>query len=148
MQAQPENKLTFTLILSNFTDSIYWRDDVSLDDTPPAFPSKIMPLSTQLITIKGNPQLPQSINIEYGIRKTIFSTQAIYTNYSQAVHINTAFQYTHRKRLNHRSPKVEFFWEHHAQSIGKVPIFSQSFLEATSDCYPYNYCMLAIILNR
>lgn len=148
MQAQPDNKLIFTLTLRNFTDSIYWRDDVSLDDTPSAFPSRIMPLCTQLITIEGNPQLPQSINIEHGIRKTIFSTQAIYTNYSQTVHIKTAFQYTHQKRLNHRPPKIEFFWEHHALSIGEVPIFSQSFLEATSDSYPYNYSMLAVIMDR
>lgn len=148
MQAQSKNTLTFTLILSNFTDSRFWRDDVSLDDTPSAFPAKIMPLSTQLITIEGNPQLPQSINIEHGIRKTIFSTQAIYTNYSQSVHINTAFQYTYQKRLNHRPPKIEFFWEHYALSIGEVPVFSQSFLETTSDCYPYNYSMLAVIMDR
>ncbi|WP_458377794.1 hypothetical protein [Pseudomonas fluorescens] len=71
MQEQAKNKLIFTLTISNFTDSVFWRDDVSMDDTPSAFPSKIMPLSTQLITIEANPQLPQSINIEHGIRKTI-----------------------------------------------------------------------------
>ncbi|WP_458761476.1 hypothetical protein [Pseudomonas fluorescens] len=43
---------------------------------------------------------------------------------------------------------MEFFWEHHALSIGKVPIFSQSFLEAQSDSYPYNYNMLAVIMDR
>ena len=148
MNNSPANKLTFTLTLSNFTDSILWRNDVMLDDTPPAFPSKIMPLSTQLIVLEGNPQLPQSINIEYGIRKTVFSAQAIYTNYRQTVHIKTAFQYTHRKRLNHRRPEVDFFWEQNALSIGEVPIFSQSFLEDTSDNYPYNYNMLAVIMDR
>ncbi|EXF91144.1 hypothetical protein HK44_019890 [Pseudomonas fluorescens HK44] len=148
MDAPPHNNLTFTLTLSNLTDSILWRDDVVLDDTPPAFPSKIMPLSTQLITLKGNPQLPQSINIDYNIRKTIFSTQAVYTNYRQTVHIKTAFEYTHRKRLNHRPPKVEFFWEHHALSVGEVPIYSQSFLEAKSDSFPYNYNVLAVIMER
>ena len=145
MDSALKNKLVFTLTLSNTTDTTFWLDNTALESTPQAFPSKLLPLSTQVITLEGDPQLPQGITIDYDVKKTVFTTQAVYTNYRQTVQLRTDFQYSYRKRLNHRPPQTEFFWEHHALSTGRVPVFCQSFIDDKSSNYPYNYSMFAFI---
>ncbi|TVT80547.1 hypothetical protein [Pseudomonas sp. H3(2019)] len=145
MDASGKNTLTATLIIINLSSSTFWRDDLSAEPTHPGFPTKLLANSQTILTFQGSPHLPQNINIDYDIKKTVFSAQAIYTNYKQAFRLHTAFLYCWRRRLGYRAPETEFFWEHEACSIGQVKIESHSALTKKSTAYPYPYCMTAYI---
>ncbi|WP_454845365.1 hypothetical protein [Pseudomonas farris] len=145
MDATNPNTLIFKLQITNFTDTTFWLDDVSLENPPVDRPDKILPYETVDLIFEGDPHLKQDINIDYDIKKQIFDTYIKYTNYRQTALFETTFSYCHRQTAGHRIPRVELFWEHYATSVGSEPIKCLSAIHNKSEVYPYNYFMGAVI---
>jgi len=141
MNTTDKNTLIATLIIINESPSIFWRDDLTAELPYKGFPAKLPRNSQTVLTLKGNPRLPQDINIDYDIKKIVFSAQAVYTNYRQAFRLHTAFLYCWRRGLGSRAPKTDLFWEHEAYSVGHTAVCTHSELTGKSTVYPYPYCM-------
>ncbi len=138
MDTTDKNTLTATLIIINESPSIFWRDDLTAELPHKGFPAKLPRNSQTVLKLKGSPQVPQDINIDYNIKKIVFSAQAVYTNYRPTFRLRTAFLYCWRRRLGSRAPETDFFWEHEACSVGHTEVCTHSELtgKSTVNSYP------------
>ena len=73
MDTTDKNTLTATLIIINESPSIFWRDDLTAELPHKGFPAKLPRNSQTVLTLKGSPRVPQDINIDYNIKKIVFS---------------------------------------------------------------------------
>ncbi|WP_447788671.1 hypothetical protein [Pseudomonas farris] len=145
MDVLDPNKLTFLLQITNATDSTFWLDESSPKHPPVTRIDKILPYQTVFMMFEGDPHLKQDIDIDYDIKKEVFTTYICYTNYKQKVQFDTTLSYCHRQTAGHRIPKVELFWETNAYSIGAEPITCGAALENENPVYPYSYKMIAFM---
>jgi hypothetical protein len=145
MDVKNPNTLTFVMQITNATDTTFWLDDESAKHPAVIRHEKILPYQTVFLTFEGDPHLKQDSDIDYDIKKEVFSTFARYTNYKQTARFETSLDYCHRKAAGNRIPKVEFFWKADAHSVGTDPVTCGAVLQTENNVYPYSYSMTCFI---
>lgn len=141
MDVANKNTMLITLTLINNTESIFWREEVSPDSKESSFPLKIYPYSSNTIVLEGIPHLRQDITIDYGVKKSVFNVQALYTNYKSTVSLHTQLLFSRNQTLHHGIPRVDFFWNHGLTSVGTIDIACTSRLTNKTTSYPYCYAL-------
>ena len=140
-------KLVFSVIITNNTSSIFWRDDTTFENASPECPAKLMPYSSTPVTLEAS--LPAHLNpaIRQYNMQSLFTFQATYTNYSQTVEFASSLKYFYHSSISPLAPILKLAWEHDAKSIGDIPVLTASSLIKKETQHPYSYSMSATILS-
>ncbi|WP_070415073.1 hypothetical protein [Pseudomonas lundensis] len=106
---------------------------------PPELSDNNLEVRVDKLQFVTTPKLRGDILIDYDVKKSIFESRASYTFDNKIITFESSFLYAYEKRLNHRAPKVTFYWTHHC-ACAEYPDFPcRSQITHHNPSRPYSY---------
>ena len=143
MNRHPDDTMSIHMRFINKTG--YRLDLVSAHHTalegaiPPELSDSNLAVRVDAIQFITLPKLRGDILIDYDVKKSIFESRASYAFDNKTVIFESSFLYAYEKRLNHRAPKIQFYWTHRITCPDHPDVACQSQLVKCNTSRPFSY---------